>query len=169
MANGVKEMPTRKPFVLLIPFLIVAGVAAGYWALESSRPPDWEQALHNYVRRQLPPNAIIEIRRSVSAGKPGNFSTRMGIRTATEWTWEITSVPMPPEAVQCVLLDRTIPGRASSKSERQILYLAYHSDNLWRSGWVAYAGPYAPFEPQLIATLDEIGCDFGGLLDQSSE
>ena len=166
MPSGVKEILIRKLHTMLIPLLIVAGVVAGYWVLESSRPPDWDQALRNYVRRQLPPNAIIEIQRSVSAGKPQNFSTRMGIRTATEWTWEITSVPMPPEAVQCVLLDRTIPGAPLSESERQIVYLAYHSDNLWRSGWVAYAGPYAPFEPELIATLAEIGCDFGESLDQ---
>lgn len=153
---------------MLIPVLFVAVVFTGYWVLESNRPPDWKLALDKYIHQQLPPSAIIEIQRSVSASKPANFSTRMGTRIASEWTWDITSVPMPPEAVQCVLLARTGRGSTAAKSDRQVIYLAYHSDNLWRSGWLAYAGPHAPFAPELRPALDNIGCDFGELLDQSS-
>lgn len=85
----------------------------------------------------------------------------MGRAVRRGWAWQITQVSYPPEALQCVLVQglRTSLTGAPEQPKRQVIYVGYHSDSLWREGWLVHEGPREPFTAELAADLQGIGCD----------
>ncbi len=105
----------------------------------------------------------VQVQRTVNARQPWNFDERMGrawLRPG-EWPWQIDRLPFPPNALYCVLIERTPSASAKSslKAARQLLYVAHHSDQLWRLGWVVHEGQQAPFGAADFKRLVELGCD----------
>jgi hypothetical protein len=122
--------------------------------------PDWETALNRYLASVRLPDETIGVEAVVEASKPQNFTANMGKAAPVDWTWQIEEVPFPPTALRCVLLERvpsSAPGVAG-KPKRQVVFVGYHNDMLWRAGWLVHEGPQEPFGPELVADLDSIGC-----------
>ncbi|MEM7346631.1 MAG: hypothetical protein AAF485_20500 [Chloroflexota bacterium] len=90
----------------------------------------------------------------MEASQPWNYLNTMGKPVPRGWVWGIETVPFPPTAMQCVLL-------AEGEINQQVIYVGYHTDNLWRVGWLVHEGPTSPFQPEHIVNLTEIGCDLG--------
>ena len=78
-----------------------------------------------------------------------------------EAVWLPVAPSFPPKAVQCVLLERSrkLTVGAEEEPRQQVAFMAYHTDALYRVGWLAYVGPKAPFTQELAAHLVAIGCD----------
>ncbi len=157
----------KRIIALAFPFLVLVGAVLTVLALEARRTPDWESELNSYIARSRVPGETITILAQVEASRPRNFSPAMGRAMVNEsgWTWGTieSPPPYPPTAVHCVLLerDRKLATEEAGESLRQVIFVSYHSDGLFRVGWLTHEGPQEPFTPELIAHLDAIGCDLG--------
>jgi hypothetical protein len=141
-------MDRKRTVGLMVAVLaIVAGVFA---LLEATRMPDWEIALQDYLTQngwgvnRTPYQAA-------RASQPWHFIPQMGRAIIQDWTWEGIDLPYPPDQVVCVL--------AGQDGGARLLFVCYHSDNLWRSGWVVHEGPQSPFTLADREILRQIGCD----------
>jgi tetratricopeptide (TPR) repeat protein len=144
-------------FVLLIMATVVVGV------LEAQRGPDWQLELDEYIAQSASPSESVTIQSVVEASEPWNFSGEMGRAVRYDWRWGSVDPSFPPEAVQCVLLERIRPSTVGGEEEtiHQVAFVAYHTDALYQVGWLAYAGPEEPFTQEFVAHLATIGCDLG--------
>jgi hypothetical protein len=157
----------KRIIALAFPFLVLVGAVITVLALEARRVPDWQSELNSYVARSRLPGETITVLAEVEASRPWNFSPAMGKAVANEggWPWGNGELPppYPPTAVRCVLLERErkpVTG-GGGESIRQVIFVGYHSDGLWRAGWLTHEGPLEAFTPELVANLDAIGCDLG--------
>jgi len=157
----------KKIIALGFPLLVLVGAVTTVLALEARRVPDWESELNSYIARSRLPSETVTVVAQVEASRPWNFSPAMGRAMANEsgWPWGSGELPppYPPTAVWCVLLER---GRKLATGEageplRQVIFVSYHSDGLFRAGWLTHEGPQEVFTPELAAHLDAIGCDLG--------
>ena len=157
----------KKIIALAFPFLVLIGAVITVLALEARRVPDWESELNSYIARSRLPNETITVLAQVEASRPRNFSPAMGRAMANEsgWPWGNGELPppYPPTAVRCVLLERERKPTLGEPGEsiRQVIFVSYHSDGLWRAGWLTHLGPQEVFTPELTANLEAIGCDLG--------
>jgi hypothetical protein len=149
----------RKVVALAVPLAVLfftAGLIAG---LDSQRGPNWRLELDEYIAQHTAPSETVRVQTAVKARKPWNFSAALCPSQRDDW------IPpsFPPEAVRCALLVRSRPSGSGTEDEstRQVVFLIYHSDALYRVGWLAYEGPEEPFGPGLTAHLALIGCDLG--------
>ncbi len=151
----------KRIITLAFPFLVVVSVVMTVAALEARRTPDWQTALSDYTAGNRLPGEAIRVLAVVEARKPWNFEATMGKAVRSDWTWQIQQLPFPPTALRCALLERERISAAGVPGERkrQVVFVAYHTDTLWRSGWLVHEGPREPFTPELLADLDTIGCD----------
>jgi hypothetical protein len=149
----------RRIIALAVPFAVLVFALGVFVGLELQRGPNWRLELDEYIARHTWPSETVRIQEVTRARKPWNFTAAMG--TPEPGDWIIPS--FPPRAVRCVLLvrSRSSAGGAQDESLRQVVYLVYHSDALYRVGWLAHAGPEEPFGPELAAHLASIGCDLG--------
>jgi len=85
----------------------------------------------------------------------------MGRAVRNDRKWQIVQMPFPPTELRCALLERRSRSAAGvmGEAKRQVIYVGYHSDELWRSGWLVHEGPQESFAAQLLSDLDAIGCD----------
>ena len=62
-----------------------------------------------------------------------------------------------------VLAGAVITPVAGERGEpvRQVIFVSYHSDGLWRAGWLVHESLGGALSPELIANLGAIGCDLG--------
>ena len=157
----------KRSIALAFPFLVLVGAVITVLTLEARRVPDWQSELNSYIARSRSPGETITVLAQVEASRPWGFGPAMGRAIASEngWPWGDSELPppYPPTAVRCVLLER---GRKLATGEageplRQVIFVSYHSDGLWRAGWLTHEGPLEAFTPELIANLDAIGCDLG--------
>ena len=157
----------KRIIALAFPFVVLVGAVTTVLALEARRVPDWQTELNGYIARSRLPGETITVLAEVEASRPRNFSPAMGRALANEsgWPWGNGQLPppYPPTAVRCVLLERERRPTLEEPAEsiRQVIYVSYHSDGLWRIGWLTHEGPQGVFTPELIANLDAIGCDLG--------
>ena len=157
----------KKIVALAFPFLVLAGAVITLLAFEARRVPDWENELNSYIARSRLAGETITVLAQVGASRPGKFSPAMGRALANEsgWPWGNDELPppYPPSAVRCVLLERERKFTTGETGEplRQVIFVSYHSDGLWRAGWLTHEGPQEVFTPELMANLDAIGCDLG--------
>jgi hypothetical protein len=151
----------KRIIALAFPFLVLASVVITFAALEARRMPDWETTLSDYIAWSRLPDETIKVQAVVEASKPWNFRATMGKAVRNDWRWGIEQLPFPPTAMRCVLLERErksavgVPG----EPKHQVIFVGYHTDTLWRVGWLVHEGPQEGFTPELVADLDTIGCD----------
>ncbi|MDX1521514.1 MAG: hypothetical protein R3264_07795 [Anaerolineae bacterium] len=149
-------MVIKKVSALTIPLLVLIGLAAAVAGFESRRGPEWKIELDQYLTDRAGSAEIFEVERVVPARKPGKFSRAFGAAIRDDWQWQIDSLPLPPQAVQCVLLRQSGPAVGA---KRRVVYVGFHTDTLWRVGWLVHEGPESPFSQQLTGQLETIGCD----------
>lgn len=137
--------------LLMIPLVVVVA----FVMLEARRGPDWQFDLNEYLTDKAQTSGAMTLRAVVRAREPWNFSPEMGRPVRDDWRWGIDELPFPPLEVQCVLLER---GDAATP-QRQVVFIGYHTDRLWRVGWLVHEGPTEPFPLELTDHLAMIGCD----------
>ena len=155
-AAQTRRKNSLRNLVALVLTVAVFAFASGTFAgLEARRGPDWYLELQAYVAESAPPSETTTIVSIVEATEPTNFRTGMG--TARHDSWR----RVPAHAAKCVLIDRSRPLTPGSEpvSQRQVVFLVYHSDALYQVGWLAYAGPREPFGQEVRAHLRAVGCD----------
>ena len=152
----------KRIIALAFPFIMLVSVVMTFAALEARRGPDWKFELNDYIAQSKLPAETIKVQAVVEASKPWNFSEAMGQAVRNDWRWTIDELPFPPQAMQCVLLERSRKSTVGAKTEpeRQVVFVGYHTDTLWRVGWLVHEGPKEPFTQELAAHLNTIGCDF---------
>jgi hypothetical protein len=150
----------KRVVALVVPFAVLIVAISVFAVLEKQRGPDWQLELNDYIAQSALPSETVKIQSVVEASEPRNFSGEMGRAVRDDWRWDSIEPSFPPEAVQCVLLKRNRPSTVGGGEEaiRQVVFVAYHSDALYREGWLAYAGPKAPFTQEFAAHLAAIGC-----------
>ena len=150
----------RRILVLTVPFVVLIGVVTTFATLEGQRTPDWESVLDDYIAGSRSPGETITVLEVVEATKPWNFGPSMGRAVRNDLKWQIVQLPFPPTDLRCVLLERRGGSGAgvTGEAKRQVIYVGYHSDALWRSGWLVHEGPQVPFTEQLQADLNAVGC-----------
>jgi tetratricopeptide (TPR) repeat protein len=151
----------KRMVALAVPLAVVIVGMLAFARLEAQRGADWRHELDEYVAQSALPSETVTIQSVARASEPQSFSGEMGRAVRNEWTWSVIAPPFPAQAVQCVLLERTRQSTASGEKEsiHQVAFVAHHSDGLYRVGWLAYAGPEAPFTQETVAHLAAIGCD----------
>jgi len=166
LAEARKEMcgpgPTwMRPLAFGASLLALIALIVAFARLEARRGPNWRLELEEYVVHSASPSETVAIQSVVEAKAPQNFRQEMGTAARDDWRWGAIQPSFPPEAVRCVLLERSRPSVTGGErqSARQVVFLAYHTDALYRVGWLAYAGPEEPFPPDLATNLAAIGCD----------
>jgi DNA gyrase inhibitor GyrI len=150
--NGLRNLVAL--ILTIAVFAFASGTLAG---LEARRGPDWYLELQGYIAQSAQASETVKVVAIVDATEPVNFRTGMGTPTREDWR------STPIHAVKCVLLERSRPLTPGGEpvSRRQVVFLAYHSDALYRVGWLAYAGPREPFGQEIKANLREVGCELG--------
>ena len=151
----------KRLLALGIPILVLLGAVIVFAKLEGRRTPDWETTLDDYISRSAQRGESIEVQKAVEASRPGRFTPEMGRAVRSNWTWQVVQLPFPPKALRCVLVERkkTTALGVPEALKRQVIYVAYHTDELWRVGWLVHEGPQEPFAAELVADLEKIGCD----------
>lgn len=150
----------KKIVVLTIPLMMLVGVALTLAMLEAHRQPDWKMELDDYIAGRLPADTLT-VKAVVNASRPWNFNESMGRPVTVGWPWSIDELPYPPSALRCVFVERrhTTSAGAAAEPVRQLIFVGYHSDTLWRVGWLVHEGPGEPFTQEVVANLTRIGCD----------
>jgi len=166
LAEAQKEMrgpgpKWMRPLAFGASLLVLIALVVAFARLEARRGPNWRLELEEYVAHSASPSETVAIQSVVEAKAPHNFRQEMGTAARDDWRWGSVQPSFPPEAVRCVLLERSRPSTTDDEQEstRQVVFLAYHTDALYRVGWLAYAGPEEPFPQDLAANLAAIGCD----------
>ena len=146
----------KRIIFLAIPFLTLVTVVLSFATLEAQRRPDWRIELDGYITDNFP-SETIPAKEVVVAAHPGTFNGTMGRPVRGHgWQWGIDELPYPPQELRCALLERRV--NSTGLTQRQVVFIGYHTDTLWRMGWLVHAGPEAPFTPEFIADLAELGC-----------
>ena len=145
----------KKIIVLTIPFITLVTIVLTFAMLETQRKPDWKIELDRYITSQLPA-ATLTVKAVVTASQPGNFAEAMGRPVRADWRWGIDELPYPPSALRCVLLERR--NNSTGLAQGQVVYVGYHTDTLWRVGWLVHEGPEAPFRLEVARHLATLGC-----------
>jgi hypothetical protein len=150
-------MSWRRVVALAVPLAVLVFTLGVVVALEVQRGPNWRLELDEYLARHTWPSETVRIEAVTRARRPWNLTSAMGTPEPGDWIIPASS----PEAVRCVLIVRSRRSASGIGDEatRQVVYLAFHSDALYRVGWLAYEGPEEPFGPQLTEDLESIGCD----------
>jgi len=107
--------------------------------LESRRTPDWQSELSRYLEISGVPVEDIQLVEVAEAQRPEQFAVQT-LTVPTSWTWQgIDRIPLP-EWVHCIRIERR--GQAglgtAQPSISEYLLIGYHSDELWRTGWLAH-------------------------------
>jgi len=151
----------RRIAALAIPSVALMVVAVGLAALETRRRPDWRMTLDEYIAHSASPSETVTVQSVAEAREPWNLRKGMWEAVPDDWTWTVDELPFPPLGVQCVLLERarrTDIGNEQGRL-RQVVFVGYHTDGLYRVGWVVHSGPDGPLGQELQTRLAEIGCE----------
>jgi hypothetical protein len=153
----------KRLIALAFPLLVLGGVVFTIAALQARRTPDWEAKLHAYLATSQSADETITVQAVVQASQPWNYTPAMGRPVPTDWNWDIDELPFPPTALRCVLLEHRRPSAQGAQREpiRQVVFVAYYADTVWRAGWLVHEGPLEPFSQELAAQLEALGCDLG--------
>jgi hypothetical protein len=153
----------RKIVLLSLPLFIVMGTVTTVIALERQRTAEWARTLEQYFAQTHTAAIDVEVQVTVSALQPWNFREGMGsaFLDTNDWRWHIEQLPFPPDSLYCVLVKRIPTATANPIIEpaRQLLYVAHHSDHLWRVGWIVHEGPTEPFTMEVANDIAALGCD----------
>ena len=142
---------------LVVCFVLAMVVVAALVVMQAHRGPDWRPVLNEYIAQSASPGEAEPMQRATAARRPDAFTASMGRAARGDVLWDLVTPEFPPEAVQCVLLDRS--GSTGGAQRREVVYVAYHNDGQFRVGWRVYRAGEAPFSAQLQADLQTLGCD----------
>ena len=150
----------KRIIALAVPLGVVAVAVGAFVMLETRRGPDWRMALDDYVAQSAQQSEVITMQSVAEASKPWEFNEAMGRAVRNNWRWGIAKLPYPPQAVKCVLLERIRVSTAQLEKEpsQQVVFVGYHTDGLYRTGWVVHEGSEEPFPQELKEDLATIGC-----------
>lgn len=142
----------KKALFLTLPFAMLILVTGIFILAETSRSPDWEVELNQYLidRNTIRINSVV-LKTVMQATKPWNFSDDTFYPVfGDNFNGQF---PYPPEQIQCVLL-------VNSQGENEIVFVSYHTDQLWNIDWVIHKSIHTPSSAAFLEDLQTIGCDF---------
>jgi len=123
------------------------------WPKPAARPPDWEVELSAYLTARNTTLADPVILKTVArATKPRNFSGDTFYPVFGNDFRGSGGLPYPPEQVQCVRL-------ANRHRENEVVFISYHTDQLWNIDWVVHKSVHAPASGAFLEDLQAIGCN----------
>jgi hypothetical protein len=136
-------LPVLIPLATLLIVLVVA---------EAERPAEWEVQLSEYLthRNAVQPGTV-RLEQITQATKPWNYSPEMGHAVFGN-DFNSETLPFPPEQIRCVLLENR------QTQDEEVIFLAYHSDQLWNMDWVVHKPTVALSDPRLVEFMQMIGC-----------
>lgn len=154
-------MGRRKRLVmLLVPFTVLALIITGLAWFERRRTPDWRQELDQYLQ-SAGDGMAMKISAVTPASQPWSFNTDSATPVRNDWTWSIDRLPYPPQRLHCVLLKLEKEELNSRRPlTTQLVFIAYHSDALWRAGWLVHESAVSFGTPAAESLLERVGCDF---------
>jgi hypothetical protein len=126
---------------------------------ESRRTPDWQSRLSQYLEISGVSRQDILRVEVAEAQHPGQFAVQM-LQAVPAGTWQgIDRIPLP-ETVRCVRIERqgqAGPGIVQPAIGKYLL-IGYHSDELWRSGWLVHEFREGVSEREQQVWLAKLGC-----------
>jgi hypothetical protein len=137
-------------FVVLIPLGI----------FESRRTPDWQSELSQYLEISGVSMKDIHLVEVAEAQRPGQFAVQM-LQAVPTGTWEgIDRIPLP-EMVRCIRIERQRQAEQgiALPSIGKYLLIGYHSDDLWRSGWLVHEFREGVSEGEQQVLMANLGCN----------
>lgn len=149
-----------KGLALCLPTMVVLITLTTILRLEAQRKPDWQIVLDQYLaQRELAADSYV-IEKVTRARHPRQFEPGMAVAIRNNELWQVEALPFPPQAVRCVLLQPRSTARDDSLAmKREIVFIVYHDDTLWRSAWLIHWGPSEPLSEQNADDLETVGCD----------
>ena len=156
----------RRVIALLVPFVVLIATIGMVCVLEARRPPDWRLELDRYLEATGRPSETVAVQSVVQARRPWNLAPDMVSTALMDQTWQSIDVP-PPSNVRCVLLERVRHSPATAREWRtqEVVLLGYHTDLLWKDGWIVYELTSDWCTPESHQTLAAIGCGSGFEVD----
>lgn len=150
----------RKALALSAIALVLIIVLVVLAVIEISRPPEWQEALDEYIAHchdSLDDTvAVVSLER---ARQPDRFSVEQSRAVfGDDVYYSYGSLPFPPQKVWCALVERKSPPLRMAR--RQVLFVALHQD-LHNADWVVHEGEIEPFSQPFLESLDLVGCDLG--------
>jgi len=145
----------RRFVALAVPLAVFFFGLGFFFGLEVQRGPNWGLELDAYISEQAAAGETVCVAAVSKARRPEVFTAAMGRPAEALEIWP----SFPAQEVRCVLVERTRPGDDGAEMREQVVFLVYHSDTLYRVGWVVYEGAEGPFGPAAVESLRRIGCD----------
>jgi hypothetical protein len=153
----------RKIIVLGVPLLLIFGMMTTMVVFEGRRTPPWQRSLNQYFTHTDTSSFDLQVYESAKARQPWNFEEDMATPffNGIDWPWQQERLPFPPDILYCTLIDRipTTSATATIEAERQLVYVAHHSDALWRVGWMVHEGPVIRSDVNVPQDFTIVGCD----------
>jgi len=143
---------------VILPAVVLIALGVAFAVLEAKRTPDWRIGLDEYLESVFSPAGRMTVELADRASKPWNFRKDMGDAVIRTRMWDSIELPVPPKEVMCVLLVRTRSSTVDAGGAR-LVFVGFHTDNLWKQGWIVYEGPESPFTQAVKEDLASIGCD----------
>jgi hypothetical protein len=127
---------------------------------ESRRTPDWQSRLSQYLATSGVSREDILLVEVAEAQHLGQFTVQM-LQAVPAGTWQgIVRIPLP-ETIRCIRIERQ--GQAGQGIVRpsigKYLLIGYHSDGLWRSGWLVHEFREGVSEGEQRVLLAKLGCN----------
>jgi len=147
---------------LMIPCAVLIATIVTVGVLEARRLPDWQLELDRYLEATGRPSETVAVRSVVRARQPWNLAPDMVSTVLMDPTWQSIEIP-PPSNIQCVLLEHVRYPTATAREWRiqEVVLLGYHTDLLWKDGWIVYELTSEWCTPKSHQTLAAIGCVSG--------
>ena len=148
---------SRKIIALALFTVVLLAISIPLAILESRRTPDWQSELSRYLEISSVSVDDIQLIEVAEAQRPERFAAQMLKAVPAGWPWQgIYRIPLP-ERAQCIRIERQGQG-STPPSISEYLIIGYHSDGLWRTGWLVHEFREGVSEGQQRALLAEMGC-----------
>ena len=158
----------RRVVALLVPCAVLVATIGTVGVLEARRPPDWQLELDRYLEVTGRPSETVAVQSVVQARRPWNLAPDMVSTALMDSTWHSIEIP-PPSNVRCVLLERVrhSPATPGEWRTQEVVLLGYHTDRLWKDGWIVYELASDWCTPGSHQALARVGCDLGFKVDSA--
>jgi hypothetical protein len=149
----------RRVVALAVPCAVLIATIATVGVLEARRLPDWQLELDRYLEATGRPSETVAVQSVMRARRPWNLGPGMVSTVLMDPTWQSIDAP-PPSDIQCVLLERVRHSTATAGEWRvqEVVLLGYHTNLLWKDGWIVYELTSEWCTPKSHQALAEIGC-----------
>jgi hypothetical protein len=144
---------------LIAAVLLVVLIPLGL--LESRRTPDWQFELSRYLKLSGVSVEDIQHVEVAEAQRPGQFAVQLLQAVLYGGTWQgIDRIPRP-DRVRCIRIERQgLAGHGTAPpSISEYLLMGYHSDDLWRAGWIVHQFREGVSEGEQQVLLAKLVCN----------